>query len=484
MTWLTRLIRTTAFKLSLLYLVVFTALSGFLLIYLSRTTNQLMAAQVVQTVDAEIRGLSDEYLRGGVRALVESMERRARQPDASLYLLMDFAGNPLVGNISRLPTVVLEETGSNVRRMRYTRSGAGEGEDSREALVRIFELRGGYRVLVGRDLGEQQRFATVFSDALQFWLISVILMAGATWFFVSQRVMKRIDGMAATSRTIMEGDLSRRLPIAGNGDEFDRLASNLNDMLDRIELLMQGMREVTDNIAHDLKTPLTRLRTRVETALRESGSEAHYREALEGALDESDGLLRIFDALLRIARVEAMSPEAGLDRVDLGALVEELADLYQPVLEDEGGTLTLVAEPGLAVMGNRELIAQGLVNLIENSLKYGRCDEETAPQLEIGARREGDRIAVFVRDHGPGIDSADLDRVSDRFVRLDKSRTKPGYGLGLSLVNAIAKLHGGQLRLADAAPGLRAELDLKPAPAAAAVVAQETNIEAERRKGS
>ncbi|WP_417693246.1 sensor histidine kinase [Roseibium sp.] len=453
--------RTTAFKLSFLYLVVFTALSGFLLIYISRTTNQIMAAQVVQTVDAEITGLSEEYVRGGVRALVESMERRARRPDASLYLLVDFAGNPLVGNIPQLPTIVLEEADGDVQRMRYTRS-TGEGStESGEALVRIFELRGGYRVLVGRDLGEQQRFANVFSDALQFWLISVILMAGASWFFVSRRVMKRIDGIAATSRTIMEGDLTRRLPVAGNGDEFDRLAGNLNDMLERIELLMQGMTEVTDNIAHDLKTPLNRLRTRVETALREAKTDDDYRRAMEATLDDSDGLIRIFDALLRIARVEAMSPEAGMGPVDLSAVVEEVADLYQPVLEDLGGSLEVDVAQGQTVLGNRELIAQGLVNLIENGLKYGCADGEEAPRIEISTRLDKDRCAVSVRDHGAGIDNADMDRVSGRFVRLDKSRSQPGYGLGLSLVNAIARLHGGSLSLHNAAPGLNVSFDLK-----------------------
>ncbi len=452
--------RTTAFKLSLLYIAVFSGLSGFLLVYISRTTNELMASQVVQTVDAEISGLSEEYLRGGVRALVDSIERRARRPDASLYLLIDFAGNSIVGNISRLPTVVLDEADGDVRRMRYGRVEAG-GEVEREALVRIFELRGGFRLLVGRDLGEQLRFSSVLAGALRFWLFAVVVMAGATWFFVSRRVMKRIDGIAATSQTIMHGDLSRRLPIAGNGDEFDRLATNLNDMLERIELLMQGMKDVTDNIAHDLKTPLNRMRTRVETVLREGKGEGDYREALQATIEDSDNLIRIFDALLRIARVEAMSPEAGMEPFDLKAVVEEMADLYAPLIEDEGGRLSLdVGEAG-KVIGSRDLIAQAVVNLIENALKYGR-PETGEPVISIKAALRGDRMVLSVSDNGPGISGQDRERVTGRFVRLDASRSEPGYGLGLSLVRAIARLHGGQLHLQDAGPGLIASIDLKP----------------------
>ncbi|WP_417680169.1 ATP-binding protein [Roseibium sp.] len=459
MTRLTRIIRTTAFKLSVLYIAVFTGLSGFLLVYISRNTNQLMAGQVVQTVDAEISGLADEYVRGGVRSVVESIDRRARRPDASLYLLTDFAGVTIAGNIARLPTVVLDEADGDIRRVKYARVEPG-GDVEREALVRTFELRGGYRLLVGRDLGEQQRFSALLGEALRLWLAVVVVMAVITWLFVSRRVLKRIDGIAATSQTIMHGNLSGRLPVAGNGDEFDRLATNLNEMLDRIELLMQGMKDVSDNIAHDLKTPLTRLRTRVETTLREAKSDGEYRSALEATLDDSDTLIRIFDALLRIARVEAMAPESGMDDVDLKAVVEEMADLYEPVVEDEGGRLDIQVSETVMARCNRELVAQALVNLIENALKYGKpADGDLV--ISIKAERHEDRILLNVSDNGPGIPAEDADRVRRRFVRLDASRSAPGYGLGLSLVNAVARLHGGSLVLQDANPGLSAVIDLK-----------------------
>jgi signal transduction histidine kinase len=461
-TRLARIVRTTAFKLSVLYIAVFTGLSGFLLYYISQNTNQLMAGQVVQTVDAEISGLADEYVRGGIRALVESVERRARRPDASLYLVTDFTGSAIAGNISRLPTVVLQEADGDVRHVKYARVEPGGEEVEREALVRTFELRGGYRLLVGRDLGEQQRFSGLLAEALRLWLVAVVVMAGITWLFVSRRVMKRIDGIAATSRTIMHGDLSGRLPVAGNGDEFDRLATNLNEMLDRIELLMQGMKDVSDNIAHDLKTPLTRLRTRVETALREAGAEEDYREALEATIEDSDALIRIFDALLRIARIEAMAPDSGMKGVSIKELVEEMAELYAPLVEDEGGQLDVEINGPQTAFCSRDLVAQALVNLIENALKYGRSGDE-GPLISIKALPSGDRIVITVTDKGPGIPEANADRVKGRFVRLDESRSEPGYGLGLSLVTAVARLHGGKLVLRDGQPGLSAAIDLKMA---------------------
>ncbi|MEP2707220.1 MAG: HAMP domain-containing sensor histidine kinase [Roseibium sp.] len=461
MTRLTRVTRTTAFKLSLLYISVFTVLSGFLLVYIAKNTDNLMSKQVVQTIDTEIAGLADIYVRGGVRDVVETIDRRSRHPNASLYLLVDFSGNALVGNIARLPTMVLEEADGGLRRVRYTRIGPEAADVERQAMVRIFELRGGFRILVGRDLGEQLRFSNLLSNALRLWLVVVVIMAAMTWLFVSRRVMKRIDEISATSQTIMTGDLSGRLPIAGNDDEFDRLAVSLNTMLDRIELLMQSMKDVTDNIAHDLKTPLTRLQTRVERALRDARGEDGYREALETTLDETDHLLRIFNALLRIARIESMAPGTVMEPVDLKVLVSEIAELYEPLVEDEGGRLENAVPEGLFAECNKDLISQVLVNLIENALKYGR-PESGEFEIKLSGEEDEGRICLIVSDNGSGIPDTDMERVQDRFVRLDDSRSEPGTGLGLSLVKAVARLHGGDLRFKNEAPGLSARIDLNP----------------------
>jgi len=460
-TRLTRFVRTTAFKLSLLYIAVFTVMSGVLLVYVAENTDHLMSEQVVQSVDSELKGLADVYVRGGVRDLVETIDRRSRHPDASLYLLTDFAGNALVGNIARLPTTVLEEADGGLRRVRYTRLGQDTEDIERQAMVRTFELRGGFRLLVGRDLGDQLRFSNLLANALRLWLVVVILMAAITWLFVSRRVMKRIDDISATSQTIMKGDLSGRLSIAGTNDEFDRLAVSLNAMLDRIEFLMQSMKDVTDNIAHDLKTPLTRLQTRIETALRDAKGEADYRGALEATLDETDQLLRIFNALLRIARIESMAPGTVMEPTDLTRLVGEISELYEPLVEDEGGRLETDVPEGLQADCNRDLISQVLVNLIENALKYGR-PEGGDLMIRLTANEEDGRVVLAVTDNGPGIPDQDQNRVLERFVRLEESRSEPGTGLGLSLVKAVARLHGGDLRFKNESPGLSARVDLKP----------------------
>lgn len=461
MTRLTRFVRTTAFKLSLLYIAVFTVMSGVLVVYVSESTEDLMSEQVVQAVDSELKGLSEVYVRGGIRDLVETIDDRTRHPDASLYLLVDFSGNALVGNISRLPTVVLEEADGGLRRVRYTRLGEGIEDIERQAMVRTFELRGGFRLMVGRDLGDQLRFSNLLANALRLWLVVVVVMAAITWLFVSRRVMKRIDDISASSRMIMNGDLSERLSLAGTNDEFDRLAVNLNDMLDRIELLMQSMKDVTDNIAHDLKTPLTRLQTRVETALRDAKGEEGYRGALESTLSETDHLLRIFNALLRIARVESMAPGSVMEATDLHKLVAEVAELYEPLIEDEGGRLETDVPEGLTAVCNRDLISQVMVNLVENALKYGR-PPEGGLLLRLSAGIEDGRVFLSVTDNGPGIPEKDQDRVIDRFVRLEESRSEPGTGLGLSLVKAVARLHGGDLRFKNEHPGLSARIDLAP----------------------
>lgn len=456
-----RLFRTTAIKLALIYLAALTLASGAVLVYLSQNTASVLREQVVDTVDAEISGLADQYRIGGIRALVATVDARSRRPGASLYLVTDFAANQLVGNIEQLDDRVLAGESGELQRVIYTPIGGGP---RREALARVFQLSGGFRLLVGRDLQEQQYFRSLLAEAMRFWLFVLAALGLVTWVFVSRRVLKRIDAMTATSRRIMSGDLSERLPVEGSGDEFDRLAIGLNAMLNRIEALMQGLKDVSDNIAHDLKTPLTRMRNRLEEALRSDLSgDSKAREVLETTIDDCDALIRTFNALLRIARVEAGSSDASFDEIDVSELVREVAELYAPVAEDEGGGMELRVTDGLRVSGNRELLVQALINLVENALKYARQDKGEGARVELEARAEGGEVLLGVRDHGPGIPDADKERVLHRFVRLEASRSAPGSGLGLSLVAAVARLHRGRLELADAQPGLMARLRLPAA---------------------
>jgi signal transduction histidine kinase len=284
---------------------------------------------------------------------------------------------------------------------------------------------------------------------------------------VARRVLRRIDAMTGTAQRIMAGDLSGRLPVGRSGDELDRLAENLNAMLERIEALMVGLKEVSDNIAHDLKTPLTRLRNRAEEALAKSSNEAEYRSALERTIEESDGLIRTFNALLMIARAESGQARDNMTNFDAADVANGIHELYEPLAEDDGMMLHVKTSPA-ALHGNRELISQALANLVENAIKYGKPVPAAMPlgadatagsrEILIEARRDRDQVLLSVTDHGAGIPEADRGHAVARFVRLEASRTLPGSGLGLSLASAVATLHGGDLRLGDANPGLRATL--------------------------
>jgi signal transduction histidine kinase len=458
-----KLFRTTVFKLSLAYLVIFAIGCGLLLGRVGLTARLFIDEQTAETIDAEINGLSEAYERGGIRRLVDAVERRSRQPGSSLYLVTTFAGESIVGNVAEISTGVLETPGGS----EITYKRVGDDGAAHPAVARVFVLPGGFRLLVGRDLADREALRGILVRTLLtslVWLTVVGVFGGA---FVAARVLKRVDAMNESARGIMLGETSRRLPMAGTGDELDRLAHNLNDMLDRIAQLMIGLREVSDNIAHDLKTPLTRLRNGAEAALHADVDDTARKAALESIIGESDALIRTFDALLMIARLEAGSVTESMTDFDIGAATRDIVELYEPSAEENGMTVTYAGEPGLTVRADRDLVSRALSNLIENALKYGRSTTPGADSdIRVEARRVGSSVEITVADHGAGIpDAIDRARVLDRFVRLEASRSAPGSGLGLSLVAAIARVHKGALRLEDAAPGLRAILDL-PAPLA------------------
>ncbi|WP_018265705.1 sensor histidine kinase [Methylosinus sp. LW4] len=451
---LVRLFRTTAFKLSLAYLVLFGIGAALVLTRVQINVEDLFDEQTAQTIDADIRGLAEQYSEGGIRQLVEVIERRVRTPGASLYLVTTFSGELVVGNIAELPPDLPD--GTELVEARYQRRG--ETAAHHRAMMRLFQLPGGFRLLVGHDLQDRKLLRGILRRALVaslFWLIAIGTLGG---LIVARRILARLDKLSASGRRIMSGDLEQRLPLMGADDELDRLAGNLNAMLDRIGQLMTGLREVSDNIAHDLKTPLTRLRNRADAALRADLGADQYRDALTDMIEESDALIRIFDALLMIARAEAGYCSDFSSDFDAGRVAADIAEMYEPVAEEHGARIELAAAEGLTLRGNRELLGQALVNLVDNALKYGAT--EPGAVVGVAARGTSDGIEIAVSDRGPGIAEKDRDRVIGRFVRLENSRSRPGSGLGLSLAAAVARLHGGTLRIEDNAPGLRVVLAL------------------------
>jgi signal transduction histidine kinase len=460
-----KLIRTTAFRLTLAYLFLFALFAASLLGYFAWNTRRLITEQITTTVTAEVGVVSDIFGRRGLHGLTLTIENRALRPGANLYLVTTPAGVAIAGNVGSLAPGVMATPGWSETAYRLYEQDSAD----HRALVYVTELSNGFRLLIGRDLEERRRMFGIVAKAAQWSVLVVVALGLGGGIFVARRVLRRIDAMTGTTQRIMAGDLSGRLPVGRSGDELDRLAENLNAMLERIEALMMGLKEVSDNIAHDLKTPLTRLRNRAEEALAKSGSEAEYRSALERTIEESDGLIRTFNALLMIARAESGQARGNMDDFDAADVAHGIQELYEPLADDDGMSLRVKTE-STPLHGNRELISQALANLVENAIKYGKpvaaaqplsANSVAAPESKeilIEARRDGDFVLLSVRDHGPGIPEADRKHAVERFVRLEASRTQPGSGLGLSLASAVATLHGGELRLGDADPGLSATL--------------------------
>jgi len=463
-TALGKLFRTTTFKLTLVYLTVFALFAAFLLGYFALNTRRLITEQITDTVNAEITGLSEQYRLGGIGRLVTVINARARRPGSSLYLVTTFTGEALAGNVTALAPGTLDNPGWAETAYRRLDEAETSNRPEHDALVRVFELPGGFRLLVGRDLDERERLYHIVLSAGR-WSVAIVIVLGlAGGLFVTRRVLRRVDAMTETTRNIMAGNLGNRLPVTGTGDELDRLADNLNVMLDRIEALMVGLKEVSDNIAHDLKTPLTRLRNRAEQALRTAQSEAEYRAALDATIEESDALIRTFNALLMIARAESGQARDNMAEFDAAEIARDVGELYEPLAEEKGIVLKVEADAAAPVKGNRELVSQAVANLVDNAIKYGRLGHDKVngekPEIVLRALNEGDRILLTVADHGPGIPEGDRSRAVERFVRLEQSRSQPGSGLGLSLASAVARLHGGELMLEDNQPGLKTVIAL------------------------
>lgn len=449
-----KLLRTSTFRLALVYLALFGLSVVALFAFVYWNTAVFIAEQTDQTIEAEITGLAEQYRDGGLIGLLDVVRERGQGQSQSLYLITDPGRRWLAGNLDAWPRA---ETGPGGWLDFTVRRNAGRRPETHHMRARHLVLRGGFQLLVGRDVQERHDLAQRLRETL-IWVVALTVALGLLGgVAMSRNMLRKIDAINRASRDIMAGDLSRRVAVSGSNDELDRLAQNLNAMLGEIERLMTGMRQVTDNIAHDLRSPLNRLRGRLEVTLMAPPEAAAYRAAMEETIAEAEGLLNTFNALLGIAEAESGAHRGALTGLDAGRLASDVAELYMPLAEEKGITLTCAAAPGLTVTGDRHLLSQALANLADNAVKY------TAPggTVTVTARRaddSGGAVELAVTDSGPGIPAADRQRVLERFVRLEASRNSPGSGLGLSLVAAVARLHGAELVLGDNSPGLRVSL--------------------------
>ncbi len=450
-----RIHKTTAFRWALVYFVLFSFSVTAVLGFVYWNTSGLIQQRMQADINRESKALLKLYDDGGPSRLLERLSELVAGGGEGLYLLADFTGRPIIGNLQNLPQAERQTNGWSS--FTYERS-TGEGFELREARARINILTGGFRLLVGRDIQQLRRFQLKMQQILAVALLLSLLLGVGGGIFMSRNMLRRIESINRTARAIMKGDMDRRIPVKGSGDEIDTLAQNLNAMLEQIATLMRGLSEVSDNIAHDLKTPLTRLQARLEDASRSRNIDEPTRTALAGSIKDARNLIETFNALLRIARTEA--GQGRFEELDVSALIEDVIELYEPVAGEDNIELVQNITPGIRAVVDRQLISQSIANLIDNALKYAGDGNSQKPLISVALARTGSKIIISVCDNGPGIAPFEREHVLERFVRLEASRSHPGSGLGLSLVAATAKAHKGTLELEDNSPGLCAVLCL------------------------
>ena len=433
-------------------MILFAGSVLILLGFIYWSTVGYMSKQTDATIEAEITGLAEQYSKGGLNNLVSIItDRIERDPDSSsVYLFASADYSPLAGNISAWPDAKQTEDGW----MNFEFADARADNRIFQARARPFVLQDGLYLLVGRDIRELRATQQLIIRALVWGIVLTLAFALAGGIIMTRSMLKSIDRINQASREIMAGDLQRRVETKGSNDEFDQLAVNLNAMLDEIDRLMTGIRQVTDNVAHDLRTPLTRLRTRLEqfhAGLDEGSPDIGN---IEQSISDADQLLATFGALLRIARIEAGGLRENVEKVDLAALIRDAGELYDVVAEEKQIGFDIQLEASPIVDGDRDLLFQAIINLLDNAIKYS----PEAGCITLHLADHNGCAVLAISDHGPGIPAVEQDKVLQRFYRMDKSRTMPGSGLGLSLVAAVAAMHEAELVFADNQPGLVAEL--------------------------
>jgi len=447
---LAKTLRSSTLRLALLAIAIFGAAVIALFSYVYWSTASFVRSRADRAIAAEQAALLRERDGAGTGGLIAAIKERAAQDRfaGGYYLLTDAAGARVAGNLQAWPGTL--------------KGASGWGEftpppDSAAAppvRAAFATLPDGYRLLVGRDIDDLDAFARTIGAALLAGIALIFVLAGVASLTVTRRTVGRIEAINATSRVIMQSGLGERIPLRGTRDEWDQLAANLNSMLDRIEGLMAQVKQVTDNVAHDLRTPLARMRGRLEKAYGTQGGSERERALIGDTLADLDGVLRMFSSLTRISQIEANLRTDAARPVNLSEVAREVAELFDAAAEDRGGRVEVANDEAVFAAGDRDLLFDALANLVDNAIKHGR---DGGRVIVTVARRSG-AGEISVADDGPGIPVHERRHVFERFYRLERSRRTPGNGLGLSLVAAVARLHGAEIDMEDNAPGLTIRL--------------------------
>ncbi len=445
-----RLFRSAGFRFGVIYALLLAISAIVLSIFLWWATAGLLDRETEAAIYADAKDLAARWQEGGIPALASTIDDRLAQnvEDDQIYLLADASMHRIAGNLSSWPPGV-DAAGTSYE-LQLQRAGMRS-----MAYVRRFDLPNGYHLLIGRDVKVRAQLRTLLTDALLWAILMVLVMATIGALVVRNLFRRTLSNISATATAIAAGDFAKRVRLSGRGDEFDQLAEVINDMLDRIGRLMDGVREVSNAIAHDLRTPITRARTRLEDAALHAATPEALRAAIERATADLDDIVGVFQALLRIAQIEAGSRRSAFARVDLAPLLAEVGELYGVLAEERDISVVVETPPHLMVYGDRALLQQAMANLVDNAVKFSPPGGQVRLTGSLGPS-----VLISVTDKGPGIPDPDRQRATERFFRGEAARSTPGSGLGLSLVLAVAQLHGGSLKLEDGRPGLRAILAL------------------------
>ena len=450
---LTKTLTSSTFKLALIAIGTFGVIVSIIFSYVYLSTISYVRSRSDRAIQIEAAALKDAYQRSGRDGLIDAIRRRMAYRGSAdrVYLLIDASSSMLGGNLKAWPPAATAASGWTEFRTPPSSPGTTNVPLVR-AMLETFPS--GDRLLVGRDISDLDSFTAQIKSAVISGVALIFALAAVASVLVTRRTVGRIEQINATSRAIMQSGLDKRIPLRGTSDEWDRVAENLNLMLDRIETLMGEVKQVSDNVAHDLRTPLTRMRGRLEKAYHGIRASEADQALIGDTLADLDAVLRMFSSITRIAQIEAKARKDAFRQVNLAEIASEVVELYDAAAEQDGTRLSIVGDRNALVTGDRDLIFDAIANLVDNAIKHGRAGGEVRVTIESA---DGEPV-ISITDNGPGIPSGERDHVFKRFYRLEQSRYTPGHGLGLSLVAAVARLHGARIEMLDNAPGVQFKL--------------------------